>query len=179
MVLFTAGQVLLVGGLLLVLPTMVRCLPDGRRSWQLRWSRSSEVRPDLVAGLRAGRPASTPALASDVLEYVVIMRRGLAVVRSDVYRVAAALFTVAGLLWMVNGVRLGSPVLVLCALVLASHPLWVWAYTFFLAGKLDRAERANADLVHRPELYLVPDDCVDVISNDVRSAVIGGPVRRP
>ena len=162
---YLAGQPLGFAGLLLVVPTMLRCLPDCRRSWQLRWSRSSEVRPDLVASLRIGRPASTPARAREVLVYVAIMRRGLAVLRSGVYRLAGVLFTLNGLLLLVNSIRLSSPALVPSALILATYPLWTWVYTVVLVKKLDRAELANEDLACRPELYLVRPVGLDVISN--------------
>lgn len=93
------------------------------------------------------------------------MRRGLALLRSDVYRLAAVLFALNGLLWLLDGVQLGAPALVVPGLVLASYPMWTWAYTVSLVKKLDRAERSNADLGHRPTLYLVRPAGADMVSN--------------
>jgi hypothetical protein len=163
--LYVAGQVLAVAGLLLVLPSLARCLRDCRRSCQLRWSRSSEVRPDLIAAMRTGRPASTPVLARAVLEYVEIMRRGLAMLRTRRYLISGGLLTVSGLLWVIAGIRSNSPALMPSALVLATYPISTWLYMASLTRKLDRAERANVDLARRPELYLVPPVVVDCISN--------------
>lgn len=127
MLLLAVADALVVAALVIVLPPMARRLPDCRRSWQLRWSRSSQVRPELIASLRRGRPAATPALARDVLEYVAIMRRGLALLRSDAYRICGLLFTAAGIVGMVNGVHRDSAEIVLPPLITATYPLWTWA----------------------------------------------------
>jgi predicted exporter len=163
--LYLAGQVLAAMGVLLVLPSMARCWPDCRRSCQLRWSRSSGVRTDLIAALRTGRPATTPAMAREVLEYVAVMRRGLKLLRTRAYLIAGGLFTVSGLLWIAESVRWSTPALAPSAAVLAAYPLWAWMYAATLGRKLDRAELGNADLAQRPDLYLVRSVELDCISN--------------
>jgi hypothetical protein len=150
---------------LITLPPTLRSLPDCRRRWQLRWSRSSAVRLDLISSLRTGLPASTPAMARDVLEYVASMRRGLVMLRTPAYLTAGGLFAGAGLLWVANGVRLSSPTLVALASFLVTCPFWTWWYAVWLSRRLDRAELGNADLAQRPDLYLVRSVELDCISN--------------
>lgn len=92
------------------------------------------------------------------------MQRGLVILRTPAYRLAGSSLTVAGLLWVPSGFRLGNPSMVVIGLLTASYPISTRLYMVSLARKLDRAERANLDLAQRPDLYLVPSTGVDCIS---------------